>query len=434
MKSEKKSIVDYNEAISWDRAHIWHPYTQHREYARIDPLYIVKAKGLFLYDANGNRYYDTISSWWCNILGHGRRELVKALSEQARTLDHTLFAGIVHPPAVELTQELSQVLPPHLTRFFFSDNGSTAIEVAIKMAYQYWKMKGEKKDLFLFLQDGYHGDTIGSMSVSGTAQFNSYFKDLFFKAKEVPSPADGWERSIEKMEAILRRQGDRVCAVVIEPLVQGAGGMRFYSERFLEELERLRRKYGFFVICDEIAVGLGRLGRFLAHQGTSLKPDFVCLSKALTNGMLPLALTVTTDEIFKAFLGDYSTHTFFHGHTYTANPIACRVATETIRLLRTGPYLKNALKIEERLKQFAEEITQKVPQIKNSQGKGVIWRAEIESADRKKMFSLYLKGLENGIILRPLGNVVYLFLPLVMEGERLNDVLNRVYITLKTLI
>ncbi len=427
MEYVKELTRDYNELMHWDKKHLWHPYTQHKEYSSIDPLYVVRAKGIYLYDVNGKAYYDTISSWWCNILGHGRKDLVKAICQQADRLDHTLFSGVVHSPAIELTREISRFLPSHLTRFFFSDNGSTAIEVAIKMAFQYWKMKGERRNLFLFLEDSYHGDTIGAMSVSGTSQFNSYFKDLFFKAKSVPSPAVDWQRSLDRIESILKKKTSEVCALLIEPLLQCAGGMKIYPVEFLNGLEVLRRKYNFFVICDEIAVGLGRLGRFLACEGSSLRPDFVCLSKALTNGMLPLALTITTEKVFKAFWGDYSTQTFFHGHTYTANPIACRVATETIRLLNNGSYLKGVKDIENRLRKFANKIEIAAARIKNSKALGVIWRAEVEGADRKEMFSLYLNGLRSGVILRPLGNVVYLFLPLVVKKRELEDILDRTY-------
>lgn len=427
MRYADRSIENYEELICWDRKHLWHPYTQHKEYASIDPIYIVRAKGIYLYDIKGNVYYDTISSWWCNILGHGRKDLVKAITDQANSLDHTLFSGIVHRPAIELTQEISRFLPPHLTRFFFSDNGSTAVEIAIKMAFQYWKMRGERRNLFLFLENSYHGDTIGAMSVSGTSQFNSYFKELFFKSRSVPSPADDWERSLERIEAILKKSASSVCAIIIEPLVQCAGGMRIYPIEFLNGLEMLRKKHKFFLICDEIAVGLGRLGKFLGCQNSVLKPDFVCLSKALTNGMLPLALTITTEKVFRAFLGNYSTHTFFHGHTYTANPIACRVATETIKLLNTGPYIGRVKGIEARLRKFAEEIENKVSRIKHSQALGVIWRAEVAQSSRKEMFTLYLNGLKNGVILRPLGNVVYLFLPLVVGKRELEDILERTY-------
>ncbi len=432
MRSEEKLTKDYNEDVEWDKQHLWHPYTQHKEYSFCPPVYIVRAKGIYLYDIHGRVYYDTISSWWCNILGHGRKDLVKALSKQATMLDHTLFAGVIHKLAVDLTREMREILPSHLSRFFFSDNGSTAIEVAIKMAFQYWRMKKQNRDIFLFLMNGYHGDTIGAMSVSGVSQFNSYFKDLFFRAKAVPSPSENWRKALQGIESIVERYEERVCAILIEPLVQCAGGMRIYPSEFLDGLERLRRKYKFFVICDEIAVGMGRLGRFLAHQGTSLKPDFVCLSKALTNGMLPLALTITTEQIFNAFLGDYSTHTFFHGHTYTANPIACRVAVETLRLLKKGPYMEWVKKIECRLKGFAKEVERRVSRVKNSDAIGVIWRAEVEKATRAEMLSLYTEGLRRGIILRPLANVIYLFLPLVVKRKELEDILERTMDTIKS--
>ena len=415
--------------------HIWQPYTQHAEYGDSLPLFIERAEGIKLFDREGNFYYDTISSWWCNLLGHRHPVIARALEEQLSRLDHTLFAGIVHSPALELVERLSQRMPSHLSRYFFSDNGSTAIEVAIKMSLQYWKMRGEDRSLFVFLDHGYHGDTIGAMSVSGVSQFNRYFRQLFFPAKMIPSPADDLDRAIEELEALCQRGGDRISAVLIEPLLQGAGGMRFYSPRFLSELERLRRKWGFHVICDEIAVGFWRLGRFLAHTHTELEPDFVCLSKALTNGMLPLALTITREEIYREFLGDYADRTFFHGHTYTANPLACACACATLEVLdgMEDP-ASEVRRIEAHLKDLGEELRSEFPRLTNVANAGLVWRAEVRGADREEVLSIYRSGLRHHILVRPLGSVIYLFLPLITSDKELEFIGRALSNTLKETI
>ncbi len=412
--------------------HIWQPYTQHAEYGDYSPLFVERAEGIKLFDREGNFYYDTISSWWCNLLGHRHPVITEALERQLSCLDHTLFAGIVHPPALELVERLSSRMPAHLTRYFFSDNGSTAIEVALKMSLQYWKMRGEDRSLFVFLDHGYHGDTIGAMSVSGVSQFNRYFRQSFFPAKMIPSPADDLERAIEELDRLCQREGDRVSAVLIEPLLQGAGGMRFYSPRFLSELERLRKIWGFHVICDEIAVGFWRLGSFLAHTQSELQPDFVCLSKALTNGMLPLALTITREEIYREFLGDYGERTFFHGHTYTANPLACACACATLDVLDgMGDPEREVRRIEAHLNELGEELVSEFPRLTHVANAGLIWRAEVEGANRREMLSIYRSGLRHRILVRPLGNIIYLFLPLISSNKELKFIGEMLKITLK---
>ncbi len=414
----------YNKILSIDKTYIWHPYTQMKEYSYFAPLLIVKAKGVKLYDYKGNFYYDTISSWWCNLLGHNISAIAKGIFCQLKELDHTLFAGITHLPAVELIDELTDLVPKHLTKYFFSDNGSTSVEVALKMAYQYWKLNGSNREYFIFLENGYHGDTIGAMSVSGVSQFNNVFSPLFFKSYMIPSPAKDIDGSICRLKRLLSRSADKVAAIILEPILQGAGGMCFYDKQFLDVLEGLREKYGIFVIVDEIATGFGRLGEWFAHTGSKLRPDFMCISKSITNGTLPLALTITTDKVYKAFLGDYAKKTFFHGHTFTANPIACRSAVETIRLLKKGRFLENVAKINRRLVELAEWM-KSLGVFESVATKGVILRGEIPGAKRSDMLKIYKLGLSYGLILRPLGNVIYLFLPIAISMRELEDVIER---------
>ncbi len=409
-----------------DKRYIWHPYTQHREYEKWDALFpiIERAEGIKLYDVEGRLFYDTISSWWCNLLGHNVERIVSAVCEQLKRLDHTLFAGISHPVAIELVDELRQVFPRHLCRYFFSDNGSTSVEVALKMSYQWWKRKGKRqKGKFIFLEYGYHGDTIGAMSVSGVSQFNSVFKDLFFDSMMIPSPSDDLDKTISVLRKVLEDEAESICGIILEPIIQCAGGMKIYSSCFLDTLGELKEEFGFHIIYDEIAVGMGRFGKWLLSLESKTEADFVCISKSITNGMFPLALTVTTDEIYEAFLGDYGDATFFHGHTYTANPIACRAALETVRILKEMDFGKKVRDVEnwisgvgQRLKNGYGDIVDDVD------WKGVMLRAKVIDADREKMFRIYSLGLENGIILRPLGDVIYLFLPIVIGRSEVMEV------------
>ncbi len=416
--------MDKSDLIRIDKNHLWHPYTQASEYREIDPLVVVRAHGHCLYDADGKAYYDTISSWWCNLLGHNVDRINGAIGRQLDSLDHTLFAGITHQPAVELVSQLLEVVPEQLSRAFFSDNGSTAVEVAIKMSLQYWMMKGlEGRKRFVFLEYGYHGDTIGAMSVSGVSQFNSAFRGLFFDSISIPSPALDLEASISALRDVARRRD--ICAVIIEPSLQGAGGMLFYRPEFMDELESLRQRYGFHVIVDEIAVGFGRLGRWFAHTESSLRPDFMCMSKSITNGVLPLAITLTTEEVFQEFVGPYSERTFFHGHTFTANPIACSAANALVSILKETDYIEGVKGIEETISELSNARLQDYGFLSNIRNRGVIWRAELEGATREDMFALYKIGLEHGILLRPLGNVIYMFLPINITREELEDIFDR---------
>ncbi len=416
--------MNKSDLIRIDKTHLWHPYTQASEYADIDPLVIVKARGYRLYDADGRAYYDTISSWWCNLLGHNVESINEAIERQLEALDHTLFAGITHQPAVELVNQLLEVVPGHINRAFFSDNGSTAVEVALKMSLQYWAMKGfEERKRFVFLEYGYHGDTIGAMSVSGVSQFNSAFRALFFESISIPSPALDLKASISALRDVAKRRD--ICAVIIEPSLQGAGGMLFYGPEFMDELEGLRQRYGFQVIVDEIAVGFGRLGRWFAHTESSLRPDFICISKSITNGVLPLAVTLTTEEVFQEFVGPYEERTFFHGHTFTANPIACSAANALVRILKETDYIEGVKGIEETIAELSNARLQGYGFLSNISNRGVIWRAELKGATRGDMFRLYKIGLEYGILLRPLGNVIYLFLPINITRDELEDIFER---------
>ncbi|HLB57893.1 MAG TPA: adenosylmethionine--8-amino-7-oxononanoate transaminase, partial [Gammaproteobacteria bacterium] len=294
-----------------DRATIWHPYTQHQTTPL--PLSIVRAKEAYLFDESHHRYLDLISSWWVNIHGHAHPEIAKAIYEQALTLEHVIFSGFTHEPAVLLAEELLQLLPPHFSKIFYSDNGSTAIEVALKMAYQFWRNQGvSTRQRFMVFENGYHGDTVGAMSLGKGSQFFKEFDDLLFKVDLFPYPAT-WiednnicekeEKTLEKIADYLEKYGHETAALIIEPLIQGAGGMRLCRPLFLKKLETLLRTYNILMIYDEVMTGFGRTGNTFACQKAQTQPDIICLAKGLTGGFLPLAVTACREDIYQAFLG-----------------------------------------------------------------------------------------------------------------------------------
>jgi len=318
-----------------DQRVIWHPYTQ--EQTAPPPLPIVSGEGAWLVGEDGRRYLDAISSWWTNIHGHAHPRLVRALADQAARLEHVIFAGMTHEPAVALAEQLTALLG--LDRVFYSDNGSTAVETALKMAYQYWANRGEPRTRFLMLKDGYHGDTVGAMSVSGLPLFRGHFADLLFHA-------DIYDGAI----------GGDVAAVIVEPMVQGAAGMRMHSPEFLREVEQRCRAAGCLLIADEVMTGFGRTGRMFAHEHAGISPDVVCLSKGITGGFMPFAATVTSNSVYEAFLSDDSARTFFHGHSYTGNPLGCAVALESLRLFKDEGTLERANAIGARIAAHIEPL------------------------------------------------------------------------------
>jgi adenosylmethionine-8-amino-7-oxononanoate aminotransferase len=409
------------------------------------PLRIDRAEGFKLYDDSGKSYYDTISSWWCNVHGHCHPAITEAVSSAIKRLDHVLFAGFTHSPAEELTDKLVGMTPGGLTRVFFSDDGSTAVEVALKMSCQFWKNRGVNgKKLFIGFDKGYHGDTIGAMSVSGPGPYNEKFRDLMFDTLSIPVPSvfkgmepEECERAEEKsaqlLEDMLRKQSGNIAGIIVEPLLLGAGGMLTYRSSFLKHIEKLARRYGVHLILDEVATGFGRTGRMFACENAGVEPDLMCLSKGITGGVLPLAATIATEEIFGSFLGDALDRTFFHGHTYTANPVACSAANASIDLFGKEGILDNVRMIERKLGAFLDEISG-IPVVRKPRNLGVMAAFDLDARksgdaalreSRRPGYFLYQRGLGYGLILRPLGNTVYLFLPPAMPEQELDEVLRR---------
>lgn len=438
--------------IKKDLKYNWHPYTQMKDCQKYPPLLIEKAKGIKLYDNKGNIYYDTISSWWCNIHGHNHPKIRQAINNQLKKLDHTLFAGFTHKPAIELAQELVAITPKNLNKVFYSDNGSTAVEVALKMSFQYWQNTGNKKKTnFLSLDHAYHGDTIGAMSIGGVDLFNKVFSPLFFKSFKAPTPYCyrcplGEDKKscdiecIEFLEKILKKNSSQIAALILEPLVMAAGGMIMYPVRYLKKAASLAKKYNVHLIVDEVATGFGRTAKMFACEYAQVTPDFICLSKGITSGTLPLAVTLTTDKIYKAFYDDYQKRkTFYHGHTYTANPISCSAAIASLKIFKEEKSLEKAKRISEALSKGLERFKELEP-VGDIRSLGVIAALElVKNKKTKQAFSLgerigqkiYKEGLKQGLILRPLGGVTYLFLPLSVREEQVNTILNRTFHIIK---
>lgn len=424
----------------------WHPYTQMGTVADNPPLVIERAAGLKLHDAQGRWYYDTIASWWCNIHGHGHPRLVEAVARQMGTLDHTLFAGFTHAGAVQLSERLVTLTPDGLDKVFYSDNGSTAVEVALKMSVQYWRNTGRReKTQFIALDRAYHGDTVGGMSVSGPGPFVEAFTPLMFPTHKVATPYCyrcplGLENETcgtacaGLLEEVLQRQAGTTAAVILEPLLLGAGGMIVYPAAYLAAARRLTSAYGVHLILDEVATGFGRTGTLFACQQAGVCPDFLCLSKGLTGGMLPLAATLTTQPVFDAFCGPAgSGKTFYHGHTYTANPIGCAAALASLDIFADEDVLGHVQILSERIAQAVRPLAEH-PLVGDIRTIGTVAALELVQDKKTKtpllsqeprIRAIYRKGLENGVILRPMGNVIYLFLPLCTTLAELDDIMTR---------
>jgi len=411
-----------SEILKRDATMLWHPYTQHKT-AEI-PLSICSAKGAHLFDETGNSYLDMISSWWVNLHGHGRRELAEAIAAQAEKLDHVHFAGVTHSPAVDLAERLL-ALSGFLNkgRVFYSDNGSTAVEVALKICTQLWNNRGEKRDALLAFRGGYHGDTVGAMSVGGTSGFFSAFKPWMLSVEYLDAPNCWWghsnedqeSRDLQRIEDLLRNRAQDFCALIVEPLIQGAAGMRFHRPEFLRSACRIVRSAGIPVIFDEVMTGFYRTGTPFAFMQCGLTPDLICLSKGLTGGILPLGATIASEQLFEAFLGDSFSSALAHGHSFTGNPISCAAALASLQLLETTDAQRLVCQISriftERLKSLVHSNTR----IEKPRVLGGIAAFEIKSSTPDYASAigkpLALFAQKRGVILRPLGNVVYLMPP-----------------------
>ncbi len=442
-----------------DKKYIWHPFTQMADWINDDPcppLVIARGKGIYLYDTQGKKYIDGVSSLWVTVHGHRHKKIDQAIKRQLGKVAHSTFLGLTHEPAIELAKRLVKIAPGGLSRVFYSDNGSTSVEIALKMAYQYWLQKGEgQKKHFISLRNAYHGDTIGSVSVGGMDLFHEKFRPLLFKTFHAPSPycyrcshQGKGERGegrgaffrhcsamgclgqcVRETEKLLQKNQRQIAAFIVEPMVQGAAGMLTMPAGYLKEIETLCRKYGVLLICDEVATGFGRTGKMFAVEHEGVKPDLLCLSKGITGGYLPLAVTLATEQVYKAFLGHFEEFkTFFHGHTYTANPLGCAAALANLELFSEGQFLNRlplkAAHLARELASFAGH-----PHVGEIRQCGLMAGIELvkdkgtkeDFMPKEKIGARICAACRpHGLILRPLGNVLVLMPPLCITEREIS--------------
>jgi len=404
---------------------IWHPYTQMK--TALPPIPIVRGDGACLYDENGKCYIDAVSSWWVNIHGHAHPYIAQKVAEQLNKLEHVIFAGFTHPTAVELAERLLQILPSNQQKAFYSDNGSTAVEVAIKMCLQYWHNQGITRTKILAFKNAYHGDTFGAMAVSGRSAFTAAFDNLLFEVEFIDTPN---EFNISDLKSRISHLKSQLSCFIFEPLVQGASGMLMYEARYLDELMAYCREEKILLIADEVFTGFGRTGKRFASEHVSVQPDIMCFSKGLTGGTMALGLTTCTQQIFDAFLSDDRLKTLFHGHSYTANPVACSAGLASLDLFLAPSTQQNIDRIVNSHEQFVLKIKNH-PKIKITRQTGTILAMEWETGSDTSYFNslrdrLYQYFLDAGIILRPLGNIIYILPPYCITGEQLNYIYSKI--------
>jgi adenosylmethionine-8-amino-7-oxononanoate aminotransferase len=445
-----------------DLKYNWHPCTQMKDHEFLPIIPIKKGRGVYLYDFEGNSYIDAISSWWVNILGHSNEYINEKIKTQLETLEHVIFAGFTHEGAVRLSQRLCKLTG--FDKVFYADNGSSAVEVAIKMAFHYWKNKGEVRELFFSLKNSYHGETIGALSVGDVGLYKDTYKEILIKNITLPIPKDKSEeeafKALKEAEELFEKYHKKVSSLIIEPLVQCAGYMKMHSPIFVKGLRDLCDKYGILMIADEIAVGFGRTGTMFACEQAEIKPDFMCLSKGLTGGYLPLSIVLTTDEIYRAFYCDYTElKAFLHSHSYTANPLGIAAANAVLDIFENGKFINgelrtyptsqngkcsiddglSVLEYNKKTSQYIWDNIQKfkdLSNVKEIRQTGMITAIEMIEYpwQERKGLKVYEYGLKNGVLLRPLGNVIYFMPPYVIRKDEIDQMINVAYEGIKSLI
>ncbi|HHJ64824.1 MAG TPA: adenosylmethionine--8-amino-7-oxononanoate transaminase [Aquifex aeolicus] len=420
----------------WDREHFWHPFTQMKVYREEDNLIFERGEGVYLWDIYGRRYIDAVSSLWCNVHGHNHPKLNRALEEQLKKVAHTTTLGSSNVPAILLARKLVEISPPGLTKVFYSEDGAEAVEIALKMAYHYWRNRGERRKVFVTFSEAYHGDTLGAVSVGGIDLFHGTYRDLLFETLRLPSPylfckTASVEDLLSQLEEILRERED-VVAVVLESGIQAAAGMLPYPKGLMRGVRELTRRYGTLMIVDEVATGFGRTGSMFYCEQEQITPDFMCLGKGLTGGYLPLAATLTTDEVFEAFLGEFGeAKHFYHGHTYTGNNLACAVALANLEVFEEEQTLSRLAPKIELLRKSLEEFWE-LDHVGDVRQLGFMAGVELVR-DREKGkpfpygertgFKVARMCREKGVFLRPLGDVMVLMMPLVIGEAEMEHVL-----------
>ena len=435
-------MIDKETLVAWDKRYLWHPFTQMQDWLAEEPVIIERGEGCYLIDISGNRYIDGIASMWTNVHGHNHPELNTALKTQLDQIAHTTLLGYSNIPAIQLAQKLVELTPTGLNKVFYSDNGSTAVEIALKMAYQYWQHNREpKRKLFIHFDNAYHGDTIGAMSVGGIDSFHTTFDSLLFKGIRVSAPEPHPDSTVKNrwlnaVERALSEHDGQIAGIILEPIIQGAGGMLISPKGLLKELAVLAKRSETLLIVDEVMTGLGRTGKMWACEHENVTPDFLCTAKGLAGGYLPLAATLTTDEIYNAFLGEYrDLKTFFHGHTFTGNPLACAVALENIAIFERENLLPRLQPTIEHFRNRLQEFYE-LPHVGDVRVCGLVAGVELmEDPDtgtpypfeEKVGIRVCKEALTRGAILRPLVNTIVLMPPLQISISELDVLLDIAY-------
>jgi adenosylmethionine---8-amino-7-oxononanoate aminotransferase len=424
-----------------DLAHVWHPCTQMKDHETLPPIPIRRGVGAWLEDYEGRRYLDAISSWWVNLFGHSNSRINAAVRAQLESLEHVILAGFTHEPVIALSEALAALAPPELTRCFYADNGSSAVEVAVKMSFHYWRNKGQSaKRRFITLANSYHGETLGALAVGNVELYKEIYRPLLMDVITAPSPdcyqrapGESWaehsRRRFADMEALLAEHAHETCAVIVEPLVQCAGGMRMYDPVYLALLREACDGHGVHLIADEIAVGFGRTGTLFACEQPGISPDFMCLSKGLTGGYLPLSTVMTTEAVYGAFYDEYTQlKAFLHSHSFTGNPLACAAALATLRIFREEHILERNRALAAHLGARAREL-EALPHVAEVRQRGMIVAVEL-AADKaartpypwqeRRGLTVYRHALSRSVLLRPIGNVVYFMPPYVVTPEEID--------------
>lgn len=433
-----------NNLVEKDLKYIWHPCSQMKDYETLPPIIIKRGKGIYLYDIHGKKYKDVISSWWCNLLGHCNEDISNAIKEQLGNLEHVIFANFSHEPAIKLCEELLKILPKGLVKFNFSDNGSASVECALKMSLQYQYQTGNSKKIkFMCLSEGYHGETIGALSVGGLDLYSKIYKPMLMDGIVRVDAPDCYRcpygkcrdrcnaECFCKVEQAFENFADETCAMIVEPLLQGSAGMRIYPPIYLKKLREICNQYNVILIADEIATGFGRTGKMFACDHAEISPDIMCLSKGLTGGYLPMSITVTSQKIFDAFYDDYNKgKAFMHSHTYSGNPLGCAAALAVQKVLREQNILENAGETAAYLHGKLAEAFENHPNVGEIRHIGLINAIElVKDKKTKKPFDprlrlgyrLYKKALNLGLILRPLGDVIYFNPPLNITKAEVDE-------------
>ncbi len=428
-----------------DLKYIFHPCSQMKDYETLPPMVITKAEGIYLEDEFGKRYMDCVSSWWVNLFGHCNPRINKAIKEQIDNLEHVLFVNFSHKPAIELAEELIKVVPNGIEKFLFADNGSSSIEMALKLSFQYHKQSGNpQKTKFISLTNAYHGETVGALGVGDVDIFTTTYRPLIKEGLKGDKPdcfrcpyeknfSNCEAECFERMEKLIEENKDEVSAVIIEPIVQGAGGMKIYSPKYIVKLRELTKRYNIHLIADEIAVGFGRTGKMFAMEHAGVSPDIMCMSKGLTAGYYPMAIVGITQEIYDSFYADYlEGKSFLHSHTYSGNPIGCRIALEVLRIFKDENILEMIAKKGEYLRKKAETIFKDHKNIGEYRQIGMIGALEfVKDRESKELFpsheragyEIYKIALKKGALLRPLGNVIYFMPPYIITEEEIDRML-----------